>query len=75
MTFMIEEISKEIILRLMAEKGMSKEDAFECLYDSDTFKALSNTDNGLFAQSTPYIYEYLENEITTGKMVYRLGVH
>lgn len=66
--FMIEEISKEIIILLMEERGLSMKEAFDTLYNSDTYRRLSNTETGLFSQSTPYVYEYLVNEIETGKM-------
>ena len=58
-TFMIEEISKEIVLLLMEE---------HTLYTSDTYAKLTNLRTGLFSQSTAYVYEYLEHELATGKM-------
>ena len=41
-TFMIEEISKDIVLLLMEEQGMSLEEAMRTLYTSDTYDRLSN---------------------------------
>ena len=67
-TFMIEEISKDIVLLLMEEQGMSLEEAIRTLYTSDTYDRLSNTRTGLYTQSTAYIYEYLEKELATGKI-------
>lgn len=67
-TFMVEEISKDIVLLLMKEHGMSMEDAMRTLYTSDTYDRLSNLRTGLYTQSTAYVYEYLEKELTTGKM-------
>ena len=64
--FMIEEISKEIVLLLMEEHQM---DMREALYTSDTYSRLINLDTGLYAQSTAYVYEYLEKELVMGKMV------
>lgn len=32
------------------------------------YASLTNLRSGLYTQSTPYIYEYLENELATGKM-------
>ena len=55
-TFMIEEISKDIVLLLMEEQGMSLEEAMRTLYTSDTYDRLSN------------VYEYLEKELATGKI-------
>lgn len=67
--FMIEEISKELILLLVEEYGMTLHDAFDVLYTSDTYARLIESKNGLYSQSTPYIYECLEHELLTGKMM------
>ena len=67
-TFMIEEISKDIVLLLMEEHGMSMDEAIRTLYTSDTYDRLTRPDTGLYAQSTAYVYEYLERELATGKI-------
>lgn len=67
-TFMIEEISKEIIGLLMSERGLSMEDALRTLYTSDTYSKLIDLSTGLYSQSTAYVYEYLNKELSTGKM-------
>ena len=67
-TFMIEEISKEIIGLLMLERGLSMEDALRTLYTSDTYSKLIDLSTGLYSQSTAYVYEYLNKELSTGKM-------
>ena len=65
---MVEEISKDIVLLLMEERHMSMQDAMHALYTSDTYGRLSDPRTGLYAQSSAYVYEYLEKELTTGKM-------
>lgn len=66
--FMIEEIAKEMICLLIEEKGMTMREALHTLYTSDTYARLTDTTNSLYTQSTTYVYEYLENELTTGKI-------
>lgn len=66
--YMIESITKDIILLLMDDMGMTMEESFRAFYLSDTFSKLSQSETGLYIQSTPYIYEYLKNEIEKGKM-------
>ena len=66
--FMIEEITSEMVMLLIEEQGFSMREALNCVYNSDTYARLSNLRTGLFSQSTPYVYEYLKNEILTGKM-------
>lgn len=67
-TFMIEDISKDIILLLMEEHQMDIHEALRTLYTSDTYSKLITLSTGLFSQSTAYVYEFLEKELTTGKM-------
>lgn len=66
--FMIEEITKEIVLLLMQAHGMSLAEALRAFYTSDTYSRLINVSTGLYAQSTAYVYGYLSNELATGKM-------
>lgn len=67
-TFMIEEISKEIVLLLMEEHQLDITEALRTLYTSDTYLRLINLNTGLYTQSTAYVYEYLEKELATGKI-------
>ena len=55
-TFMIEEISKDIVLLLMREHDMDMREAFRVLYTSDTYSRLIDLKTGLYAQSTAYEY-------------------
>jgi hypothetical protein len=66
--WMVEEISKELILLLMNEHKFTMQQAFDKLYNSKTYSSLINYDSGLYTQSTAYIYDYLNTEITTGRM-------
>lgn len=66
--FMIEEIAKDIVCLLIEEKGMTMREALQTLYTSDTYARLTETGNQLYTQSTNYVYEYLENELATGRM-------
>ena len=66
--FMIESITKDLILLLMEDRGMTMSEAFNSLYMSETYAKLKNQETGLYSRSTPYIYEYLIKEITTGKI-------
>lgn len=66
--WMIENISKELVILLMEERRMDMYEALRTLYTSDTYARLAETHNGLYTQSTAYIYEYLETELSTGRM-------
>jgi hypothetical protein len=66
--FMIEELVKELALRLMDERGMSMKEALDTVYNSETYAKVLDTRTGLFSQSTTYVYSILETEILTGKL-------
>lgn len=57
-----------VIGLLMSERGLSMEDALRTLYTSDTYSKLIDLSTGLYSQSTAYVYEYLDKELSTGKM-------
>ena len=65
---MIEELVKDMAIILITEKGMTMMQALDAIYNSDTCTCLINLKTGLYSQSTAYVYEYLEKELTTGKM-------
>ncbi len=67
-SFMIEEMTKEMIVLLMEKRGVSMEEAVNLVYTSETFSKLCNLSTGLYFQSTPYVYEYLKKELNTGKL-------
>ncbi len=60
---MKEEIVKDLIARLMEERGLSMQEAFDLVYNSRLFEKLSDPKTGLFFQSSGYVYSYLQEEI------------
>jgi hypothetical protein len=67
-TFMIEELVKELALRLMEERGLSMKQALDTIYNSETYTKILDLRTSLFSQSTTYVYSILETEILTGKL-------
>jgi hypothetical protein len=67
-TFMIEELVKELALRLMEERGLSMKQALDTIYNSETYTKVLDLRTSLFSQSTAYVYSILETEILTGKL-------
>ena len=66
--FMIEELVKELVLRLISDRGMSMKEALDTVYNSETYTKILDLRTGLFSQSTVYVYSILETEILTGKI-------
>lgn len=60
---MKEEIVKDLIARLMDERGLSMQEAFDLVYNSRLFEKLNDPNTGLYFQSSGYVYSYLQEEI------------
>lgn len=60
---MKEEIVKDLISRLMEERGISMQEAFDIVYQSRLFEKLNNPNTGLYFQSSGYVYSYLQDEL------------
>lgn len=66
--FVIEELVKELVLRLINERHLSMKDALDTVYNSETYTKILDTRTGLYSQSTAYVYDYLDSELITGKL-------
>ena len=51
--------------RQLLIEGMA---AFRKLYNSETYEKLQDERTGLYLQSSGYVYDFLQNEIRTGRM-------
>ena len=67
-TFMIEELVKELALRLMEERHLTMKQALDTVYNSETYSKVLDLRTSLYSQSTTYVYSILETEILTGKI-------
>ena len=61
---MKEDIVKDMISRLMEERGLSMQDAFDKVYNSQLFEKLNDPKTGLYFQSSGYVYSYLLDELS-----------
>lgn len=66
---MIEELVKDLVLKLIEEEKMSMSEALDAVYSSDTYEKVLDLETGLYAQSTAYVFAVLERELKTGKIV------
>lgn len=66
--YLIECMAKDLVLLLIERRGMDMKTALHTLYTSDTYAKLTDIRTGLYYQSTGYVYDFLEKEITTGRM-------
>lgn len=65
---MIEELVRELALRLMDDRDMTMKQALDTVYNSETYAKVLDLRTGLYSQSTAYVYSILETEILTGKL-------
>lgn len=68
-SFMIEELVKDLVLKLMEEQRMSITDALDTVYNSDTYEKILDLGTGLYSQSTAYVFDILKRELKEGKIV------
>ncbi len=67
-TFMIEELVKDLVLKLIEDSDLSVQEALSRVYNSDTYEKILDLKTGLFSQSTAYVYEILKHELQEGKI-------
>ncbi len=66
--YMIEGVTRDLIVMLMVRRDMDMTVALDTLYSSETYQKLSDPRSGLYFQSPGYVYDFLEKEIIYGKM-------
>lgn len=66
--YLIEGISKDIVVYLMEEENMDLPDALNLLHNSETFEKLSDISTGLYLESSAYVYDVLLHELKNGKL-------
>lgn len=66
--YLVEGITKDIILYLMEDNGYELTMALNVFYNSETFAKLSDEATGLYIESSSYVYEILKNELKCGKI-------
>lgn len=66
--FMMDYVTKNMLDILVNERGMSVEEAFDILFNSELFEKLSDPASGLYFQNPRYVLSYLDKELKTGKL-------
>lgn len=66
--YMTEALSADLAELLSQEFGMNVSESLDALYNSETYNKLIDPNTGLYFQSTQYVYSFLKNELTRGKL-------
>ena len=61
--YLIEGITKDIIIYLIEDFGMDIPEAIVLFHNSEAFEKLSDETTGLYIESSAYVYELLKSEI------------
>ncbi len=67
--FLIDSLTKNLVLKVMNDFGYSITVAMDVVYNSQLYEKILDTETGLYYQSAGYNYELLRNELLTGKIV------
>lgn len=66
--YQIECTTRDLADKLVGDFSMTVPQALRVVYNSETYEKLINPKTGLYFQSPLYIYDFLKNEVLTGRM-------
>lgn len=64
----VEFLATDLTQMLMERYGWDMLKALDVLYGSQTFAKVNDPECGLYYQGAVYVFDYLKNEIETGKI-------
>lgn len=66
--YMTEALSADLAETLSKDFDMSVAEALDALYNSSTYEKIMDPRTGLYFQSSMYVYSFLKDELTSGKI-------
>lgn len=66
--YQVECTTRDLADKLVENFSMTVPQALRVVYNSETYEKLINPKTGLYFQSPLYVYDFLKNEVLTGKM-------
>lgn len=66
---MTRRLCRDLMVLLMQRRGYGLSEAADTLYNSDTYMIICDKQSGFYFQSAGYVYDFLNMEITTGKVM------
>lgn len=66
--YLLDTLTKNLVLKVMEEFGYSITEAMDVVYNSQLYEKILDLETGLYYQSVGYNYELLRNELLTGKI-------
>lgn len=65
--FLMDTLTKNLVLKMMDEFGLTATEAMDAVYNSQLYEKILDTETGLYYQSASYNYEMLREEYLNGK--------
>ena len=66
--YLKEGLVADLVDRVMADYQLDTEKALDVVYSSEIFQKLSDPATALYKEGPSYIYSYLKDELTKGKI-------
>ena len=66
---LIEGVTQDVIAYLVEEDNIPIEKAMDTLYNSKIFTKLSDSETGLYRESSAYVFSLLRDELANGALV------
>ena len=66
---LIEGVTQDVIAYLVEEDNLLIQKAMDTLYNSEVFSKLSDSETGLYRESSAYVAGLLKDELANGKLV------
>jgi hypothetical protein len=66
--FLLDTLTKNLVLKVMEEFGYSITEAMDVVYNSQLYEKVLDLETGLYYQSAGYNYDLLRNELLTRKV-------
>lgn len=63
-----DDLTTELVEKLVDEFHYSPHEAIDVLYTSETFERLQDDATGLYYQSSGYVYSFLQNELKQARV-------
>ena len=66
--FLLDTLTKNLVLKVIEEFGYSIQEAMSVVYNSQLYEKVLDLETGLYYQSAEYNYELLRHELLNGKI-------
>lgn len=66
--YQIECTTRDLADKLVGDFSMTVPEALRVVYNSETYEKLINPKTGLYFQSPLYVYDFLKNEVLSGRI-------